>query len=150
MTLSLQKNKQMTTQEIESVVIDAVKGLGAIVEVTKNTKLGDCDFDSLNYSELVITLERELKVNISFEDEEKYFNSESTINNIVKYVQNLRAKNTNLGTVKNAPVPEQKIQIVQVNGTDVQFRNGNNVLNLIDPKVAAVLKKMKEELERTK
>ena len=58
--------------------------------------------------------------------------------------------------IKNAPdivptkTPEQPIHMVRYNNATIQFRKGGKILSLNDPKVSAILERIKQELEHLK
>lgn len=128
------------------------------------------NFDSLNEVELIMKIEKTFHILI----EDVVAEQIVTIGDIVKIVydkagfckeknidisQSYQHANNAADLIKNAPdivpikkpeQPQEQIHMVRQNNTSIMFRKGGKTLSLNDPKVSAILERIKQELENTK
>lgn len=119
-------------------------------EISPFTRLDDFSFDSLDQTEIIMDLEKELDISISAEIAMNKFRADSTIHEMTLALANLTNEKPEISqkpkteSIKQQPI----IELYQLNQTTLQFRQDGKVLNLYDKKVQPYINMLRNELEK--
>lgn len=133
----------MTYQEVEKLVLNTIK-TKFNTEATQYSNLAkDFAFDSLDMTELTIEIQNVFKIYIPENVQEELVYRNPTVNRITEYICQQ----------KKVPIPSmmnQPIELHTVDDTTFQFRQGNRVLSINDPKISHYMEILHNELAKQK
>ena len=153
-------NKKIIYNDIKKKVYETITKYMEVYHMTKSNKItdtmnlqNDLGFDSLSVADITMRMER--KLNIQIQDE--IANTITTVGDLVQCMYDQESyykekSKTIANTQKSAPAKKtpQPIHMVRRNNTTIEFRKGDKTLSLNDPKVSAILERIKQELEHLK
>lgn len=156
----------MTYEEVKKEAFEIINAFARQRKLTAPTSETDnfdeFGFDSLHQIELIMKMEKHFEIHIDDISIEHI----STVGDLIKCSFDLVNKKTTptqsntsgFETLKNTPditptkpvEQKQPIHMVRQNNQTIQFRRGNQTLSLNDPKISAILERIKQELEHLK
>ena len=149
----------MTNQEIQNVLINILKDKYRTShyeeypeEITSWTRLGEFAFDSLDLTEIIMDLEKELGIEIQDDVAEGICQNYSAVSSIVLTLANIINKTQQPATPqKTVPTKKQPIiELYELNPTTLQFRQDGKILGLYDEKVKPYMDILRKELAKQK